>query len=493
MWNKTITLYIDDTSVRLMVNRGQRIKKWADLKLDPGMVKGGVVVQEADVANRIRQLLKSQKIKSKQVILGFSGLHSLTRPITLPPLPRNMVAEAVAREARRVLPVPLDQLYLSWRALPFTKSKIHVFLAATPRKTADSLVRTMRQAGLDIRYMVFKPLVLTKALAENTAIVVDVQPTEFDVVVMSEGIAQPIRTVTFPDTELTWDQKLHMIIGDLDRTIKFFDSNNADKPLASTVPVYVSGELLGKSESTQKMVEAVGHPVLPLSANMKGSDQMDSGFYMVNMAMALKNAAPIREGTFPVANMNVLPAPYHPKPISLLKVVGAPGGAAIVALIVPMVMMMQNTSANITAMQTQMKTINQQVVQKTAQKTELKKNIADLQKKSAAAKSTYENLKVSLDTLGVRQETVNGDMAEVLYAQPPTVILTSISENEQSLILTGTAVTEGDVLTYGRNLDLSGRFTETTVTSMEKEYSNDPEVQPVLNFTLTMNRGGGKK
>ena len=88
MWNNVVTLYIDDTSIRLLVTQGQKVKKWADLKLEPGLVKDTMVVQEAEVAARIKKLLKSQKVNTRRVILGYSGLHSLTRPATLPQLPR---------------------------------------------------------------------------------------------------------------------------------------------------------------------------------------------------------------------------------------------------------------------------------------------------------------------------------------------------------------------------------------------------------------------
>ncbi len=81
--------------------------------------------------------------------------------------------------------------------------------------------------------MVIKPLALTKALTVNTAILIDVQPAEFDIVIVSDGIPQPIRTVTLPNEELSWEQKLDMITSDLDRTIKFFDTNNPEKPLHS--------------------------------------------------------------------------------------------------------------------------------------------------------------------------------------------------------------------------------------------------------------------
>ena len=37
MAKNVVTLYIDDTSIRLLVAHGNRIKKWADLPLEPGL------------------------------------------------------------------------------------------------------------------------------------------------------------------------------------------------------------------------------------------------------------------------------------------------------------------------------------------------------------------------------------------------------------------------------------------------------------------------
>jgi hypothetical protein len=75
-FNETITLFIEDTSIRLLVSQGMKIKKKAEIKLDPGMVKGAVVLKEPEVAARITELLRSQEVVGKKVLLGFSGLHS---------------------------------------------------------------------------------------------------------------------------------------------------------------------------------------------------------------------------------------------------------------------------------------------------------------------------------------------------------------------------------------------------------------------------------
>jgi type IV pilus assembly protein PilM len=486
-FNETITLYIEDTSIRLMVSQGMKIKKKAEVKLEPGLVKGAVVLKEKEVAARITELLKSQEVVGKKVLLGFSGLHSLTRPMTLPELPKSMVPEAVAREARRVLPVPLDQLYLSWRTVPSVKGRIQAFMAANPRKAIDSLMKTLHIADLEASHMTIKPLALTKAVPENTAIIIDLQSTEFDITILSDGIPQPIRTITLPEAELTLEQKMDSVISDLDRTIKFFDENNKERPLNKAAPLYVSGEFMGHKDIYKMLAESSGHPVKALSSSIKGLEETDLGVYMINIAMAIKNAPPSRESTFPISNLNMLPAPYQPKPISYSKLIAIPGAAAIIGVVVPMFLLMQSASANIDKLQTELETANAATNQKISEQQALGKNIAVLEKQSAAAKQAVNNVAASWKVITTQQEIVSGDLTTALVYTPVNVTIGSITESGGTLTVTGSATDEATVLNYARALDASKRFAQTTVSSLTL-VAGTAETAESFEFTLTMIR-----
>ena len=507
MWNETVTLFIDDTSIRLLVAQGQKVKKWAELKLEPGLVKGSVVNKESEVSAKIKQITQSQKIGSKKITLGFSGLHSLTRPATLPQLPKSMLPEAVAREARRVLPVPLDQVYLNWCKLPGPKEKIQVFMTAIPRKTADSLVRVVRGAGLEPSVMAIKPLVLTKALKDRAAILVDVQPAEFDIVIVTDGVPQPIRTLTFPEEEISWEQKLEMIVSDIDRTIKFFDTNNPEKPLQESIPIYISGDLQNKPDLCKELSEKLGHPYKMLSTVLKGLEQIDTVRYMVNLAMATKASKSALDATFSIGDMNLLPAPYQPKPMSLTKAVGIPGAVAVAGLVIPMVLMIQSTSSSISAKQAELDMTNQFVNQKTVQKLELTKSITELEGKIALAQKENDDLTSVLNSITARQEYVRGDLRLALGSLSPSITLNTLSESEGTVTLSGSAPNAQDlysyvqsILQYARTLDLSERFTQTIVSSItttespsdpeaeEETQGQEPQTNGTIEFTLTFER-----
>jgi len=50
MLKQIVTLYLDDKSIRLLVAGGKRIKKWAELSLEPGLIEGGTIRKEKEVA-----------------------------------------------------------------------------------------------------------------------------------------------------------------------------------------------------------------------------------------------------------------------------------------------------------------------------------------------------------------------------------------------------------------------------------------------------------
>jgi len=477
MAKKIVTLYIDDTSIRLLVTHGKRIRKWADLPLEPGLVKNAVVIEETEVAAAIKQLFEVHKIKGEKVNVGVSGLHCLSRLITLPQLPEAMLAEAVKREAKRVLPVPLEQVYISWQTIPTPEGKIQVFLVAVPCKIADALLKALHQAGLKPDFMDLKPLLLAKVVKEATAVIIDIQPTEFDIVIMAGRVPQPTHTVSFPSKALSWQEKLTMIRDDLDRTIKFYNSNNPEKPLVSSVPIFASIALADKPELFQSLSDKLGHPVLLLSSPLACPEGLDPNRYMVNIGLALKRLSLGKEAGLSVVNLNALPTAYRPEPISLTKVFTLTGAAVAIGLLVFLVMSIQSASADITSMRSQLGPTNQLLQQKLSQRQELMENIAE-------AQASLDNFTTVLDSLDQQNNGVNGSLEVTVNNLPSTISLSSISHTNSILTINGRSPSEKEVLSYLRKLDASDRFAEITITSMRKIEGKG------MDFTLVLRVGG---
>jgi len=478
---KIVTLYVDDASLRLLVIQGQRVKKWAELPLEPGLVKSNVVVKVNEVALKVKQLLKSQKVHAKKVIIGLSGLHCLTRPVVLPELPREMLAEAVVREAKRVLPMLPEQLYLSWQTLPAQKGETRLFMVAVPRRIADALLGMLHRAGLKPRLMDLKPLALARIVWETTAVIVDVQPTEFDIVIMADKVPQPIRTIPFPSEELSGQDKLLMIRNELSRTIEFYNSNNKEKPLAPDVPAFFSGELVDEPGLWQVLSNELGRPVLPLSSPLRHSEQLSSR-YLVNIGLALKE---LEEMAGPsLANVNSLPVDYRPKPISLVRIVVLPSAVVVLASLVLLSFVVQDTSANIDSLQSRLNYANQFLAQRALQKARLEKDIAELEKKLTETQGSLDTYTVALGTIETQGRQINGDLNITVSKLSEAMSLVGINHENSELTIQGRATDEAEVLSYARRLENSGRFFEVIVAKVSRLEDG------TLDFTLLLRLRG---
>ena len=464
-----VALYVDDTSLRLLVTKGKSIAKWADLPLEAGLVKDGVIVNQAEVAARIKQLLETETVKTKKVVAGLSGLHCVFRLITLPRLSKSLLAEAVRREAERTLPVPLQQLYLSWQVISVSGNEMLVFLAAFPRYVADALIQTLRSVALDPYLIDLKPLALARAVTGPTAIIVDVQPADVDIVVVVDRVPQLIRTLSLPIEAQSWLEKLPLIKGELDRTTKFYNSSHSESRLDSSVPVFVSGELAGVSEACESLAGELKCPVLPLPSALACPQGLPVGRFMVNIGLAMKEVS--LRGTkagFSVVNLNALPDVYRPKVRSLTELLTVPSIVVAIGLLAFLGLLVQGRVAAVASLRAESDTTGLLVEKRQAEWQAQMKAITELQERIDAIKASDDVFVAAAGELSQERAGVNGDLSEFWQALPYTVQLTSISRVSDSSTVGGVAPGEADVLTYARELRASRRFSQVIISDMTK-------------------------
>ena len=484
MAGNTVSLYIDDVSIRVMVTRGKRVTKLDEVSLDTSLGDIDTKEKETQLANKIKGLLESNKIHARKVILGLSGLHCLTRPLVLPELPRAMLDEAVTRESRRVLPVPVDQLYLSWQIAAISGGKIQVFLVALPREIADMVIRAVNQAGCKPYLMDIKPMALARLSKEANAIIVDVQAREFDIINLVNGIPQPIRTVAFPQAELSLQEKFTIVKDDIKRTIQFHNSNNAENPITPDTPMLVSGELSTAPELYESLAQELSLKASLLTSPLKCLKQLDASNYLVNIGLALKEMP--KEGGKFTPNINVLPAPYHPKQISLNQILTVPAVAVAIAIMVMMVIMVQDTAADIDYLSTQAASNNFTLEKIQAQRRVLVKDISDMQALISSCDlqyATYTNAYMLMKKTG---DLLNTDVRTTVANVVEGLSLRTLSYSSSQIGLDGTASSEEEILEYVRNLLATDRFDEITIANITRNETGEEgeEVTATYSFTL---------
>ena len=282
------TLNIEEHEIRLLVVGRGKVRKWASAPLTPGLISEGLVRDPAAVGSAIRELFVSQKVSRKRVVASLTGLRSLSRVLTIPQVKPSLLESVVLREAKREMPISLDEIYLCWKALGKRGNKQRVYILGVPQEMIDGQVEALRQAGIKPRAMDFKPLALVRAVNRKNAIITNLEDGTLDIIIVVEDVSVIVRTVALGRESPTPERKWDRLVEELSRTIKFYDDSHREAGLHPGICVYPSGALAEGPRFRARLQATTEHPVLVPQSPLGCPDNLPVGRFLVNMGLALK-------------------------------------------------------------------------------------------------------------------------------------------------------------------------------------------------------------
>jgi type IV pilus assembly protein PilM len=462
-----VTLDIGDTYIRMMVVKGRRVEAAGSLPLEPGLVRDGVITDTLTVSQRVSELMATLGVSEKNVITGVSGIHSIYRVANLPRLSKGLLDAAAKYEMERAMPVPLNELYTSWQAIALSDIETALCMVGLHLNTIDAMLETLSRAGLDSKAIDVTPLALARVTDEKDAIIVSVQPTGFDIVIMTDGIPELLHSLSFSAANLPMPDKIAEVKEELDRTVAFHNSSHKGNPITPTTAAFISGEL------GDTMAQALQYRIKPLPRLLAYSDNLNTGEYAVNIGLALKQTkADISQAR---VNINVTPEIYLPKPLPIMQVVSWLLVVVGIAILIPLTTSTINSVAKASALEGQVRSAQTQVQARQGTEAALEK----LQTQIKDIKATRDALKQPLDSAKAQRVKANGDLSKVTSLLPGTIELKSISYSP-NVTVNGIAPDDTIILGYVRGLRNSGQFSEVLISDMKEIAFNK------WDFTLTL-------
>jgi type IV pilus assembly protein PilM len=461
MAKRVTTLFIRDTGINLLVMNGRHVEKWASLPLEPGLVSQGLIVDEAQVADRVRQVFKETGAQTNKVITALSGHDSLYRIITMPELPEAILPEAVKREAKRTIPTPLEEVYFSYQRLPSpTKGEGRIFLVTFPRNLVDALIRMLRQADVRPYILDLAPLALCRIPNEPRAIIVNARLEHLDVIVLADRLPQVIRRLSMSGEAESLEERLPLIAEEFNRTVAFYNSSHMEKPLDPTVPVFVCGDLAEAPETWQSVVGPAGYSVSPLPSPVESPEGFNPNEFMINIGLALKELQPVKEeANFSLVNFNALPEVYVPPRFSIARVLVPVGFVIGIGLIILLAILIQYTRADIGRLHSDVPAAETTVTQRQME-------IAALRAQIGSTGAIADELNNRIVTIERGNAIIDQDLHEIVTLAEGKVALGSVNRAGNSATVAGTASSEGKIFRYARDLRSGGRFSEVWISSI---------------------------
>lgn len=285
-----VTLNVEGDSVRLLTVKGRQVTDWGLEPLEPGLVHEGVIADPQAVGAHIRSLLTSHRIGNRKLVASLTGQRSVPRILDLPETNSQLLQAMLPREMKRELPVPLEEMRLSYQVIGSENGHCRVFALGVPRDVLGPQLKAIELSGRKPRSMDIKPLALVRAVGLSDALIADLEPESIDVIVVRDGIPATIRTVGLQPQASETEDKIRRLGEELTRTVKFYNDTHPEEPLARSTPLCLTGSLAEEVALSGVAEASVGLTREPLAPSLGCPPDLPVATFMVNIGLALKGA-----------------------------------------------------------------------------------------------------------------------------------------------------------------------------------------------------------
>ncbi|MBI4050732.1 MAG: type IV pilus assembly protein PilM [Candidatus Doudnabacteria bacterium] len=167
---------------------------------------------ELDVISRtaeiIKQLLVKAQVTTKKVVASLPNSIVFVSVIEMPALSEKELKSAVDWEARRYVPLPLEEVTLSWSVLsePPQNGKNKVLLTAVPTSVIDNYLQMFKLAGLEPLALEIEALALIRSLVgagKECVLIIDIGARNTSLNLVDKGFLRVSRNLAIGGDTLT--------------------------------------------------------------------------------------------------------------------------------------------------------------------------------------------------------------------------------------------------------------------------------------------------
>ena len=286
---RVVTLDIDEAAIRVLQVKGKNVEKWATIPLEAGKRESGSALNSELLASKIRELFRTEGIKRKNVIVGVSSLYTTTRIVTVPYQSRGGLSqETVANAVKNLMPLDVNDLYLSWQSLGNKEEGYQVIVTGVPKDIMDSEMRALKGAGITPNLVELRPMAVARLVGREEAIIVNPEQGSYDIVIVIGGVPEIIFTSLWQPASLSTGDIARTLAEAFGRALAFYGAQYPDKHLSAGIPTFLTGALAGDIELKTRLEERLGTKVESLESPFAHGDSLPVSQYAANLGLALK-------------------------------------------------------------------------------------------------------------------------------------------------------------------------------------------------------------
>jgi type IV pilus assembly protein PilM len=181
----------------------------------PKVAASDSVFEDAEsLAVLLKQAVKESGISTRKAVTALPSPAVFSAIINLPNIERKDISNkkkmqaAVMWEAKKVLPLPVEEMVIDWKVLPDNPNLagVRVLLTSASNKLVRKYLELFAQADLELVSLETESFALTRSLVGNdtsTVMVVDMGAVNTYIMIVDQGIPFMDRTITTAGMSVT--------------------------------------------------------------------------------------------------------------------------------------------------------------------------------------------------------------------------------------------------------------------------------------------------
>ncbi len=152
---------------------------------------------DEQIVQAIQEILKTSGMKTRDAVATISSFSTFATVIELPYTTEEELAKTIPFEARKYIPVPLDQVVLDWSIVgvsepgkgpaPVAGTNVEVFIAAVPKDETARYQRIMKGAGVNLVALELENSALVRGIDLSPTAIVNIGGRSTTIVVVAKG------------------------------------------------------------------------------------------------------------------------------------------------------------------------------------------------------------------------------------------------------------------------------------------------------------------
>lgn len=149
------------------------------------------------LARAINKVRTEAGISAKKVTASLPTFAVFSSIININNVEKKGMAAAVNEEAKKVIPLPLDEMTLDWKVVPDasgkipTKGNLQIFLTGSPKKLVRKYIDIFKAAKLELASLETETFSLVRSLVgddKSTVMIVEIGANSTDLFIVKESI-----------------------------------------------------------------------------------------------------------------------------------------------------------------------------------------------------------------------------------------------------------------------------------------------------------------